>query len=303
MTTSPDIFDRDVLVRRRERVAAGARDSDFLLRHAAEDLFDRLRLIRRTFAVGASIGAAHGLVARRLRAASGVGILIETEASPGLLRQCDGARLRAGEEVLPFAEATLDLVVSGLALQHVNDLPGTLIQIRRVLKPDGLLLASLLGGETLTELRQSFVAAEAELEGGASPRVAPFGDVRDLGALLQRAGFALPVADAEKLTVAYDSALHLMRDLRAMGATNVLRDRRRTPLRRGTLLRVAEIYAERFSRPDGRITATFEIVTLTGWAPHASQQQPLRPGSARQRLADALSVAEQLSGEKPDRTS
>ena len=194
----------------------------------------------------------------------------------------------ADEEALPFRDGSLDLVVSALSLQFVNDLPGTLVQIRRALKPDGLFLAALVGGDTLTELRQAFAAAEAEIEGGVSPRVAPFADLRDLGALLQRAGFALPVTDVDRLTVRYASPLALMHDLRRMGATNALVERRRTPLRRATLARMMEIYGERFADPDGRMRATFEIVWLSGWAPHESQQQPLRPGSAQPRLADAL---------------
>ena len=189
-------------------------------------------------------------------------------------------------------------MVSALALQFVNDLPGTLVQIRRVLKPDGLFLAALIGGETLTELRQSFAAAESEVEGGVSPRVAPFADLRDLGALLQRAGFALPVTDIDRVSVRYDSVFALMHDLRRMGATNTLIDRRRVPLRRATLMRMAEIYSERFSDADGRLRATFEIVWLSGWAPHSSQQQPLRPGSAKARLADALGTREISTGEK-----
>ena len=189
-------------------------------------------------------------------------------------------RVVADEEALPFADGSLDLIVSALALQFVNDLPGTLIQVRRALKPDGLLLAALLGGDTLTELREAFAAAESEVEGGLSPRVAPFADVRELGGLLQRAGFALPVVDSDRLTVRYDSVVALMHDLRRMGATNVLSERRRTPLRRATLRRLAEIYAERFADADGRLRATFEIVWLSGWAPHESQQKPLKPGSA-----------------------
>jgi SAM-dependent methyltransferase len=192
-------------------------------------------------------------------------------------------------------------VVSALSLQFVNDLPGALVQIRRVLKPDGLFVAALAGGDTLTELRQSFAAAESEIEGGLSPRVAPFGDVRDLGALLQRAGLALPVTDVDRITVRYDTAFALMHDLRRMGATNTLLDRRRVPLRRATLMRMAEIYAERFADADGRLRATFEIVWLSGWAPHPSQQQPLRPGSARARLADALGTQEISTGEKAGR--
>ena len=184
------------------------------------------------------------------------------------------------EEALPFRDASLDLVVSALALQFVNDLPGALVQIRRALKPDGLFLTALIGGDTLTELRQAFAAAESDIEGGVSPRVAPFADLRDLGALLQRADFALPVTDNDRLVVRYDTVFGLMHDLRRMGATNALLDRRRTPLKRTTLMRVAEIYAQRFADADGRVRATFEIVWLSGWAPHPRQQQPLTPGSA-----------------------
>jgi SAM-dependent methyltransferase len=204
----------------------------------------------------------------------------------------------ADEEALPFRDGSLDLVVSALTLQFVNDLPGALIQIRRALKPDGLFLAALIGGDSLTELRAAFAQAESEVEGGVSPRVAPFADLRDLGALLQRAGFALPVTDIDRVTVRYPSPLALMHDLRRMGATNVLTERRRKPSRRATLQRLFEIYAERFADADGRIRATFEIVWLSGWAPHESQQQPLKPGSAKMRLADALRTAEIPAGEK-----
>ena len=206
--------------------------------------------------------------------------------------------MAADEEALPFGDASLDLVVSALALQFVNDLPGTLVQIRRALKPDGLFLAALIGGDTLTELRQAFAAAEAEIEDGISPHVAPFADLRELGTLLQRAGFALPVTDIDRLTVRYASPFALMHDLRRMGASNALVERRRAPLRRATLMRMAEIYAEKFADADGRIRATFEIVWLSGWAPHASQQQPLKPGSAQHRLADALGTHEISAGEK-----
>ncbi|MEZ5849042.1 MAG: methyltransferase domain-containing protein [Hyphomicrobiaceae bacterium] len=279
-------------VRRKQRAAAGAAAHDFLLRHVAEDLADRLTFIRRVFPVAVNLGAYHGVLSRRLRGVAGIETMLDLEAAADLLAQCPGEHLCADEEFLPLAPASVDLVVSALSLQLVNDLPGVLVQARRALKPDGLLLVALLGGGTLAELREAFVQAESELEGGASPRVAPFADVRDLGGLLQRAGFALPVTDSERLQVAYDSALDLMRDIRMMGASNSLRDRRRTFLRRTTLMRAAEIYAERFARADGRVLATFEIVTLTAWAPHESQQKPLQPGSAKARLADALGVPE-----------
>ena len=282
------IFDRRLLVRRRDRVATGAAQHDFLLARVTDDLTERLAAVNRRFPMVANVGAYHGLLGRRVRQMPGVAVVTDVEGAGRLLAQCDGPRVQADEEALPFADQSLDLVVSGLALQLVNDLPGTLIQIRRALKPDGLMLAALLGGSTLTELRTAFLAAEEEMEGGASPRVAPFADVRDLGALLQRAGFALPVADSDTVTVTYRDPLALMLDLRAMGASNALTDRRRRPLRRATLARAVEVYRERFGQADGRVPATFEIVTLTGWAPHPSQPKPLRPGSAITRLADAL---------------
>jgi NADH dehydrogenase [ubiquinone] 1 alpha subcomplex assembly factor 5 len=287
-----DIFDRDILVRRRNRVARTASQHEFLLANVAGDLMERLALIHRRFPVILNLGAHHGVLGQCLKFLPGAEMTIDMEPAGRLLRQCQGLRVQAQEEALPFRHQSLDLVVSALALQLVNDLPGTLIQIRQALKPDGLMLASLLGGGTLHELRTAFFMAEEELEGGASPRVAPFADVRDLGALLQRAGFALPVADAHTLTVTYSDAFALMRELKAMGASNVMRTRRRTPLRRTTLVRAAEHYSERFGLPDGRVSATFEIVTLTGWAPHESQQQPLQPGAAKARLADALGTVE-----------
>ena len=195
-------------------------------------------------------------------------------------------------EPLSLPAESLDLAISALAFQFVNDLPGVLAQIRRALRPDGLLMAAMVGGDTLTELRQSFAAAEAELEGGVSPRVAPFADLRDVGALLQRAGLALPVTDVDRIVVRYDNAFGLMRDLRRMGATNILVERRRMPTRRATMLRMAEIYGDRFADPDGRIRATFDIIWLSGWAPHENQPKPLKPGSAKASLAEAIKRGE-----------
>ncbi|MGE5513957.1 MAG: methyltransferase domain-containing protein [Bacteroidota bacterium] len=301
MADSHRIFDRALLARRRDRFAARASDNDFLLRRVADDLAERLSLIQRRFPVAINLGAYHGVVGRRLRQLASVDMVIDVELSQRLLAQCAMPHVRADEELLPFAAQSLDLVVSGLSLQLVNDLPGALAQIRRTLKPDGLFLAALLGGRTLFELRQSFAQAEAELDGGASPRVAPFADVRDLGALLQRADFALPVADSDLVTVNYATPLDLMRELRAMGASNMLLERRKQMLSRATLLRAAAIYAELHARPGGRIPATFEIITLTGWAPHESQQKPLKPGSAAQRLADALATKELPAGDKARR--
>ena len=257
---------------RRARAAQGA--ATFLLDRVAEDMADRLAAVMRQFARGGRHLA---------RPASGCDARCAAPSSSGsrsMRPDCE-RRCRLQPE-------SLDLAVSALALQFVNDLPGVLAQIRRALKPDGLLLAAMIGGDTLTELRQAFAAAEAEFEGGVSPRVAPFADLRDLGALLQRAGFALPVTDVDRVVVRYDNAFALMHDLRRMGATNVLIERRRTPPPRATLLRMAQIYGERFADADGRIRATFDIVWLSGWAPHASQQQPLQPGSAKASLAEAV---------------
>jgi NADH dehydrogenase [ubiquinone] 1 alpha subcomplex assembly factor 5 len=283
-----EIFDRRLLVQRRDRAAAGAAAHDFLLARVADDLLERLGAVKRRFPEAASLGAYHGLLGRRLRQVPGIERVTDVEASARLLAQCDGPKVQADEEMLPFAEASLDLVISGLSLHLVNDLPGALIQIRRALRPDGLLLAALLGGATLAELRTAFLIAEEETVGGASPRIAPFADVRDLGGLLQRAQFALPVVDSDTVTVTYPNPIALMRELRAMGASNPLIERSRRPLRRATLARAIDVYAERFGLPGGRVPATFEIITLTAWAPHPDQPKPLRPGSATTSLADVL---------------
>ena len=280
-------------------MAAGA--ETFLLDRVATDLAERLAAVLRRFDLVLDLGTPGDALRAALAGIPSVGTVISAGAA---LPEREGSGTRfvvADEEALPFGTAVFDLVVSGLSLQFVNDLPGALVQIRRALKPDGLFLAALAGGDTLTELRQAFAAAESEIEGGISPRVAPFADVRDLGALLQRAGFALPVTDVDRITVRYGTAFALMHDLRRMGATNALLDRRRTPLKRATLMRMAEIYAERFADADGRLRATFEIAWLLGWAPHPSQQQPLKPGSAQARLADALGTREVSTGEKERR--
>jgi len=295
MTAAPIIFDR--LLQRRRRLRAASSDAaTFLLDRVADEVADRLTAVLRRFDIVLDLGTPGEAVRTALHRLDSVGTVVSADVL---------ARARpfvvADEEALPFGDGKIDLVVSVLALQSVNDLPGVLLQIRRALKPDGLFLASLLGGETLTELRQSFALAESEIEGGGSPRVAPFADLRELGGLLQRAGFALPVADVERVTVRYGSVFDLLRDLRRMGATNSLVARRRSPLRRATLQRMAEIYALKFSDPDGRVRATFDIVWLSGWAPHPDQQQPLKPGSAKVRLADALGAREMSAGEKAGR--
>jgi len=299
----PDqIFDRALLDRRRRRaLGAGGPAADFLLRRAVDDLVDRLATVKRRFPVAADLGSPLPLLADRLDQSGQVGTVIRLDRLPEALADRSHLVVAGDEEMLPFGPESLDLAVSALAAHLVNDLPGALVQIRRALRPDGLFLAVLPGGETLFELREAFAAAEAELTGGAAPRIAPFGEVRVLGALLQRAGFALPVVDQDRLTVRYPDMFALMRDLRAMGATNILHQRVRRPLGRAVVLRAAEIYGERFADPDGRVRATFDLISLSGWAPHESQQQPLRPGSAKARLADALGVSEQPAGEKAGR--
>lgn len=295
------IFDRELLAMRRARAAARlgtGRNVDFLLREAARDIADRVSFIKRDFPLALDLGGHTGALADALAGLPNVGTVLRAERVAALLKDRPAPRLVCDEEFLPFAHGTLDLVVSGLSLHWVNDLPGALAQITRALKPDGLFLAALLGGETLWELRAALTEAESDITGGAAPRVAPFVEVREMGGLLQRAGLALPVADSDRLTIAYDDMIALMRDLRAMGATNVLLERARKPLRRDVLARAGALYTKRHARADGRITATFEIVTATGWRPHESQQKPLRPGAARTRLADALGTREVSAGDK-----
>lgn len=291
--TTPAIFDRKLL---RQRLARAARHGDpplFLLERAGAEMGDRLAAIERRFSPMLIMGAAPALIARALRPAAGLGgPCFAMRSAPETAAPHGGLDFVGDEELLPVREGAFGLIVSGLSLQLANDTPGALVQIRRALKPDGLFLGAVLGGLSLTELREAFLAAEMEREGGASPRVAPMADIRDYGALLQRAGFALPVADSDAVTVTYASPLALMQDLRAMGAANALLARRRMPLRRATLLRALEIYRERFDAGDGRVKATFEVIHLAGWGPHESQQKPLRPGSAAARLADALGVEE-----------
>jgi SAM-dependent methyltransferase len=273
-TTAPILFDRALLRVRQDR-ARRLGPATFLLDRVTEDMAERLAAVTRAFSDGADIWTPgellRGPVTDRFKAI--------TRLDPD------------GTEALLLPPESLDLAVSALAFQFVNDLPGVLAQIRRALRPDGLLLAAMIGGDTLTELRQAFAQAEAEIEGGVSPRVAPFADLRDVGALLQRAGFALPVTDVDRVVVRYDNAFALMADLRRMGATNILIERRRTPTRRATLLRMAELYTSRFADSDGRIRATFDVLWLSGWAPHESQPKPLRPGSAKASLEAAVKRA------------
>src|SRR5438552_5794110 len=296
---SPDriaVFDRPTVRLRRDR-AACREGFDFRFTEAAERLLDRLGDIDRRVPIGLDLGCRDGLLGRIRGERGGIDHLVQVDASPAFAAQAAGIRLSAEPEALPFAPGSFDVVLSVLALHWVNDLPGALLQLRRALKPDGLLLVSLLGGETLSELRQALMTAELAEEGGISPRVSPFADLRDLGGLLQRAGFAMPVVDSDRLTVTYPDALALMRELRGMGESNAVAERRRSFTRRATLARAAALYGEMFGLPDGRIPASFEIVTLTAWAPHKSQPQPLRPGSATTRLAAAPGPDEQPAGD------
>jgi SAM-dependent methyltransferase len=290
------LFEFAALAGRRDRAmrlgfAGGA---DFLHREVAGLMAERLAEVTRDFPRAALIGTGAGVVASALRP-DGTG-LTQLDPSPAMAVAA-GAQVLAGD-TLPLAEGAFDLVVSTLLLHLANDPVGQLIQMRRALKPDGLMLAALFGGQTLNELRSALAEAEAECEGGLSPRVAPMAEIRELGGLLQRAGFAMPVADSERLVVTYATPLHLMRELRAMGETNILTARRRQPLRRATLMRACELYAQHFRAPDGRVRATFEIVFLTGWSPGPDQPKALRPGSAASRLADALGAREIGAGEK-----
>jgi SAM-dependent methyltransferase len=284
----------------RARAAPGFLASAFLPAHGAEDLAERLEAVNRNFGATLAIGAPalfRAALQQRQALAARIGPVAEMDSA---LRLTGGAV--ADSEKLPFAPQNFGLIVSNLVLHWANDLPGALVQARRALKPDGLFLASLFGGRTLQELRACLLQAESDVRGGAGARVAPFADARDMGDLLQRAGFALPVADSDVIVVRYENPMRLFSDLRAMGETSALAGAA-PPLTRAVLSRTMALYGERYCDADGRARATFEIVTATGWAPHESQQKPLRPGSAKARLADALGASERSAGEragKPD---
>lgn len=296
MPDLPHLFDRRLLASRRNRAANTFAQAHFLRDRVMDDALLTLSAINRRFDLALEIGAGDGGFGRALANSSAsekIGLLVEGELSEGLSAQQTGAaRLILDEEQLPFGDDSLNLVVATLCLHTVNDLPGVLVQIRRALKPDGLFIGTLFGGETLKELRACLMEAEIELRGGYGPRIAPFAEGNDLIDLLKRTGFAMPVVDCDRVTVSYDHPLKLMADLRAMAESNILYERPRRGLSRGILARAAELYVERFADNEGRIPATFEIVTLSGWKAHESQQKPLRPGSAKVRLADALGVKE-----------
>lgn len=301
MTDAMTPFDRRLLRRRRDRAAASLGDHDFLIREAADRLADRLDDVRRKFPLALDLGCHGGQLAGVLAGRGGIECLVQSDLSPSQARRAasnGSPAIAADEEFLPFAAESFDLVLSCLDLHWVNDLPGTLLQIRRALKPDGLFLAVLFGLGTLAELRDCLIEAEAELHGGASPRVSPFADARDAAGLLQRAGFALPVADVETVTVTYPDALALMHELGGMGESNASRQRSDRFVGRELFARAAALYAERHGASDGRIPARFRLLFLTGWAPHESQQQALRPGSAQERLAKALGTEERSAGDR-----
>lgn len=285
------VFNRQQIARQRERAYSKITDSDFLFRWTMTQIEDRLSIVRKKFPSALQIGCR----APSLQKSDfGMETLRTMDLSLALSPDIVGA-----EDFLPLAPHSLDLIISALDLHTVNDLPGALLQMRHALRPDGLFVAAMLGGETLYELRQCLMEAEIDILGGTSPRVAPFADKPQMGDLLQRAGFSLPVIDSEIVTVTYESIIPLMKDLRGMGEGNAIAERRKffTPL--SVFTRAGQLYAERFSDPDGRIRATFEIIFLSGWAPHESQQQPLKRGSATTRLAKFLETEEISTGEKP----
>ncbi len=301
MADPAQIFDRVAVRRHRDRAAARLAEHDFLFRESAERLADRLLDVNRRFPLALELGRHGGELSELLAGRGGIETLVSTDFSPVLAARAGGLAVAADEEFIPFADDSFDLVVSNLALHWVNDLPGTLAQVRRVLKPDGLFLAALLGGETLRELRRAFMEAELALEGGVGPRVSPFADVRDCGGLLQRAGFALPVTDSDTVTVSYPDAMRLMADLRGMGESNAVVGRRKSFSRRTTVFQALANYDEMFAGADGRLPATFQIITMTAWKPHPSQPQPLRPGSGQVDLADFLSRDEGHVADRPSK--
>lgn len=293
MSDLMQIFDRATVRRHRDRAARRLGEYDFLFRESAHRLADRLEDVARDFPLVADIGCHGGELADAIDGRRGIETIVRADLSPAMARRAGGLAVAADEEFLPFADASFDAIVSNLSLHWVNDLPGALIQIRRALKPDGLFLGAMLGGETLYELRQCLTQAEVAVEGGLSPRVSPFTDSRDLGALLQRAGFALPVVDSDIITVRYENPMRLLDDLRGMGESNAVAERRKGFTRRETLLAAMERYVEEHrDAEDGRVPASFQVLYMHAWAPHESQPKPLRPGSAAHRLADALKAEE-----------
>lgn len=290
--SAPQLFDRALLARRLRRAAPSFAQAAFLKERVSEDMLDTLSAINRSFPLALDLGARGGVFGRMLKdspVADKIDLLIEADLTDAML---PGPGVVLDAEALPFGDERLNLIVSGLMLHAVDDLPGLLAQALRALTPDGLFIGALFGGETLKELRACLMEAEIEARGGYGPRIAPFAESPDLIELLKRIGYAMPVVDSDRVSVSYEHPMRLLADLRRMGETNVLIERPRKGLNKAILTRMCELYAERFSDAEGRVTATFEIVTLSGWKPHESQQKPLRPGSAKMRLADALGVRE-----------
>ncbi len=289
MTDLITIFDRKRLIRHRRRAAASFSNHDFLFQETAARLRERLKDVDRDFQTSLELGARYPVLGNQAS--------VTVDIDPKLGR---GKRsfVSMDEEFLAFTPATLDLIISNLCLHWTNDLPGALLQIRKALKPDGLFLAAMLGGETLKELRASLTQAELEIAGGAAPRVSPFADIRDAGALLQRAGFALPVTDIDTINVTYENAFVLMKDLRGMGETNALTCTPSSVPPRALFPKAASLYQQRYANSKGRVAATFQVLYLHGWGPDPSQPKALKPGSAKNLLADALNSPEMAIGEK-----
>jgi len=294
MTTSAaiEIFDRSLLRERRNRAAAHLSEYAFLHEWTLRNILERLSLIKRGFPLALVVGARSPALMAPLKLAGGIETLVAGDLSLPMIRAAGQGfpALQLDEEFLPLGLETLDAAINILNLHTVNDLPGALLRMRQALKPDGLFIGAMLGGETLYELRHSLMQAEMALSGGVSPRVAPFADKQQMGALMQRAGFALPVVDSEIVTVSYQTPMNLMRELRFMAENNIIAGRSRTPASKGLMMEAARHYAEHYADADGRVNATFEIIFLIGWAPHESQPKPLRRGSAERSLEDALNM-------------
>lgn len=267
---APTLFDEHQYLERLKR-AKRLGGADFLMQRAHDELHERLANILRKFDIVADVGSPIKIEPKLYDITEFLYILPQNS-----------------NQALPLKHNHYALITSLMALHCVNDLPGTFIQIRRSLRSDGLFIACIPAGKTLYELRTVLEIAESEITNGVSPRVFPFADIKDFGSLLQRANFTLPVSDSESVIVRYDNMFALMHDLRKMAATNILTSRLKHPTRKVVFQRASELYAERFSDSDGRIRATFEFIWVSGWAAHESQQKPLKPGSAKQKLADAL---------------
>jgi NADH dehydrogenase [ubiquinone] 1 alpha subcomplex assembly factor 5 len=283
------IFDRQTVRRHRDRACQTLADHDFLFREVAERLLDRLDDITYKFPTAVDLGSRTGILKEHLSGRGGIETLIQCDLSPAMAHQSGALSLVGDEEFLPFREGSIDLALSCLNLHWVNDLPGALLQIRKALKPDGLFLAAVFGGETLRELRDSFEQGELKIEGGVSPRISPFIRAEDLGKLLQRAGFALPVVDLDTITVSYGEVLKLLGDLRGMGESNAVMERRKNPTRRETLMAAIAHYLETYGDDDGRVPATFQVLFITAWAPAPTQQQPALRGAPAPHMGDLIS--------------